>query len=168
MMSECSESSFSAEELPKRRTEISFGGCGFLGVYHAGVGKCVCDHAPQLFSEFEYFYGASAGSISAVFAACRCDPMEAYKWVKKTFEISRKHKLGMFHPSFDLYKRLRAFLNDYLPKNAHRLCRNRVKISLTTFNDRGLPINWLVSDFNTRKELIDVSLHNHMLTSKQY
>ncbi len=156
-MSECSESTVTLEELPKRKLEISFGGCGFLGVYHAGVGKCVCDYAPHLFTEFTCFYGASAGAITAVFAACRSDPMEAYKWVKKIFEASRKYKLGMFHPSFDLYKRLRSFLEDFLPKNAHRLCRNKVKISLTTLSDRGLPINWLVSDFNTRKELINVS-----------
>ncbi len=156
-MSECSESTVTLEELPRRKLEISFGGCGFLGVYHAGVGKCVCDHAPHLFSEFTSFYGASAGAITAVFAACRSDPMEAYKWVKKIFEASRKHTLGMFHPTFDLYKRLRAFLEDFLPKNAHRLCRNKVKISLTTLSDRGLPVNWLVSDFNTRKELINVS-----------
>ncbi len=159
-MSECSESRVSVEELPKRRTEISFGGCGFLGVYHAGVGKCVCDYAPHLFSEFSYFYGASAGSLSAVFAACRCDPMEAYKWVKKTFEASRKYTLGMVSPSFDLYKRLRAFLEDFLPRNAHRLCRGKVEISLTTLSSRGLPVNWLVSDFNTRKELINVCLHS--------
>ena len=29
---------------PKRKLEISFGGCGFLGVYHVGVGKRVVDH----------------------------------------------------------------------------------------------------------------------------
>ena len=136
---------------------MSFGGCGFLGVYHAGVGKCVVDHAPQLFQEFERFYGASAGAICAASAACKSDPMEAYKWVKKTFEASRKYRFGMLHPSFDLYARLRDFLEKFLPRNAHRLCRNLVHISLSTFDERGLPINWLVSDFNTRKELINVS-----------
>ena len=144
------------DERRIRSKKISFGGCGFLGVYHAGVGQSVCDHAPHLFSEFAGFYGASAGAITAVCAACRSDPMEAYKWVKKTFEASRKHYLGMLHPTFDLYARLRAFLEDFLPKNAHRLCRNKVKISLTTLSDSGLPVNWLVSNFNTRKELINV------------
>lgn len=140
----------------KEDLAISFGGCGFLGVYHAGVGQCVCEHAPHLFSKFSTFYGASAGAITAVSAACRCDPMEAYKWVKKTFEASRKTRLGMLHPLFDLYGRLRDFLEEFLPKNAHRLCRNRVKISLTRLGDNGIPTNLLVTDFNTRKELINV------------
>lgn len=145
------------EEGPDRKKlEISFGGCGFLGVYHAGVGQCVCEHAPHLFSEFSTYYGASAGAITAVCAACHSDPMEAYKWVKKTFEASRKYRLGMLHPSFDLYTRLRAFLEEFLPKNAHRMCRNRVKISMTHLNENGIPTNWLVTDFNTRKELINV------------
>lgn len=141
--------------------EISFGGCGFLGVYHVGVGKCVVDHCPHLFDEFSGFYGASAGAITAVCAACRSDPMVPYKWVKKTFEASRKYKLlGTLHPSFDLYGRLRDFLEGFLPENAHKLCRNKVKISLTTFDEqKTLPErkNWLVSNFTTRTELINVS-----------
>lgn len=142
--------------MAKKRFEISFAGCGFLGVYHVGVGKCVVDHAPHLFDEFEGFYGASAGAITAVCAACKSDPMIPFKWVKKTFEALRKHRLGALHPSFDLYKRLRQFLEEFLPSNAHRLCRHKVKISLTTFSG-GKPQNWLVSNFNTRKELINVS-----------
>ena len=143
-------------KIVKGKLQMSFGGCGFLGVYHAGVGKCVVDHAPHLFEEFEHFYGASAGAITAVCAACKSDPMVAYKWVKKTFEASRKYRLGMLHPSFDLYARLRTFLEGFLPKNAHRLCRNRVNISLSVIGERGIPTNWLLTDFNTRKELIDV------------
>jgi len=138
------------------KLEISFGGCGFLGVYHAGVGQAVCDKAPHLFSQFNRFYGASAGAITAVWAACKRDPMEAYKWVKKTFESSRAHSLGMLHPSFDLYKRLEEFLESYLPRDAHRLCRGKVYISLTIISPPGLD-NWLVTDFNTRQELINVS-----------
>ncbi len=142
--------------MEKRRLEISFGGCGFLGVYHVGVGKCVVDHAPHLFDEFQGFYGASAGSLSAVCAACKSDPMVPYKWVKKTFEASRKYRLlGVLHPSFDLYTRLRAFLEDFLPKDAHRLTRDKVRISLTTVEGGKLK-NWIVSNFNTRKELINV------------
>lgn len=151
----------SVYKTPKRKLEISFGGCGFLGVYHVGVGKCVVDLVPHLFDEFSGFYGASAGAITAVCAACRSDPMVPYKWVKKTFEASREYKLlGAFHPSFDLYARLRDFLDSFLPENAHKLCRNKVKISLTCFSEEKTlpePKNWLVSNFTTRTELINVS-----------
>ena len=150
----------SVRKTSKRKLEISFGGCGFLGVYHIGVGKCVVDHVPHLFDEFSGFYGASAGAITAVCAACKSDPMVPYKWVKKTFEASREYKLlGALHPSFNLYGRLREFLEGFLPTDAHMLCRNKVKISMTTFNDQKTlpePRNWLVSNFTTRTELINV------------
>lgn len=141
-----------------KKLQISFGGCGFLGVYHIGVGKCVVDHAPHLFSEFDTFYGASAGAITAVWAACKMDPMTPYKWVRGMFNESTKYWLGMFSPFFDLYSRLRDFLEENLPTRAHRMCRNLVKISLTVIGDNGLPTNWLVTDFNTRNELINVRL----------
>ena len=134
--------------------EISFGGCGFLGVYHIGVGKCFEDKAKHLLNKFSGYYGASAGAICAAFAACKCDPMDSYKWVKKTMEASRNYKLGMLSPFFDLYSRLRAFLEETLPRDAHRRARGKVRISLTTFPEMK---NWVVSDFTTRKELINVS-----------
>lgn len=149
---------FKGKDDANKKLQISFGGCGFLGVYHVGVGKCVVDHAPHLFSEFDAFYGASAGAITAACAACRSDPMIAYKWVRKTFEQSRHHWFGMFSPFFDLYGRLRVFLDKFLPENAHELCRDVVKISLTVVGDNGLPENWLVSDFRTRQELINVRM----------
>lgn len=144
------------QEEGGRKLQMSFGGCGFLGVYHVGVGKCVVDHAPHLFSEFDAFYGASAGAITAVCAACKSNPMVPYMWVKQTFEDSRNHWFGMLSPNFDLYDRLRKFLEDFLPQNAHTLCKNVVKISLSVFGDKGLPVNWLVTDFRTRRELINV------------
>lgn len=134
--------------------EISFGGCGFLGVYHIGVGKCFEDNARHLLKSFKGFYGASAGSICAAAAACRCDSMVAYKWVKKTVEASRVYRMGLLNPQFDLYTRLRTFLESYLPKDAHKRARGKVRISMTTFPDMK---NYVVSDFTTRKELINVS-----------
>ena len=135
------------------RREMSFGGCGFLGVYHLGVAKCIVDLAPHIFDEFG-FYGASAGAMTAVGAVCKCDPMVAYKWVKQMFEESREYRfLGFLHPSFDPSARLRKFKEELLPKDAHRLSRHKLKISLTTLAERK---NWLLSDFTTRKELIDV------------
>ena len=148
---------FKNSHAKNKKLQMSFGGCGFLGVYHCGVGKCVVNHAPHLFSEFDSFYGASAGAITAVCAACKSDPMVAYKWVRKTFEDSRKHWFGMLSPFFDLYSRLRVFLDEFLPPNAHMLCRNVVNISLTVVGDKGLVRNWLISDFRTRTELINVS-----------
>ena len=45
------------------------------------------------------------------------------------------------------------FYGGVLPKDAHRLSRHKLKISLTTLAERK---SLLLSDFTTRKELIDV------------
>lgn len=44
---------------------ISFAGCGFLGVYHIGVASCLQEHAPFLVANAKNIYGASAGALTA-------------------------------------------------------------------------------------------------------
>lgn len=44
---------------------ISFAGCGFLGVYHVGVASCLQEHAPFLVANAKKVYGASAGALTA-------------------------------------------------------------------------------------------------------
>ena len=41
---------------------ISFNGCGFLGVYHVGVASALHHYLPNL--EFNYVCGASAGAMA--------------------------------------------------------------------------------------------------------
>ena len=141
--------------------KISFGGCAALGIYHTGVYKCLTDHAADALDEFEHLYGASAGAFAAVCAACKCDPLMIHEWMMETFKLSKEHSiLGIASPSFNLLSRLRDFLETILPQDAHRLCRNRIHISLSVFDGLRLPKNWLLTDFTTRKELINVR-HQH-------
>lgn len=44
---------------------ISFAGCGFLGIYHIGVASCLQEHAPFLVENARHIYGASAGALTA-------------------------------------------------------------------------------------------------------
>lgn len=45
---------------------LSFAGCGFLGIYHVGVLSCFREYAPQI---LEYkVAGASAGALTATCA----------------------------------------------------------------------------------------------------
>ena len=144
-----------------RSWEISFSGCGLLAFYHAGVGQCVQERAPGMLKKISAYYGASAGAITAVMAACRLDAKKGFTFLKSLHEAGRHWalgRLGVFHPSFDLMRRLREFLNDILPRNAHRMCRGKVHISLTVFPEMR---NWLVTDFNTRAELINVGMKSH-------
>lgn len=51
---------------PRETTwNISFAGCGFLGVYHIGVASCLREHAPFLVANATHIYGASAGALTA-------------------------------------------------------------------------------------------------------
>ena len=143
--------------LEKSNWEISFAGCGLLCFYHAGVGQCVQEKAPELLGKVSAYYGASAGAITAVMAACEIDSKRGFAFLKSIHELGRHWALGrfgVFHPRFKIQQRLREFLNEILPPNAHRMCRGRVHISLTVFPEMR---NWLVTDFNTRAELISVS-----------
>lgn len=52
--------------FPREATwNISFAGCGFLGVYHIGVASCLREHAPFLVANATHIYGASAGALTA-------------------------------------------------------------------------------------------------------
>lgn len=44
---------------------ISFAGCGFLGIYHVGVASCLLEQAPFLVQNARQIYGASAGALTA-------------------------------------------------------------------------------------------------------
>lgn len=52
---------------------LSFAGCGFLGVYHIGVASCLLEKAPYLVKGATRLYGASAGALTAsVLASQAC------------------------------------------------------------------------------------------------
>lgn len=52
--------------FPRETTwNISFAGCGFLGVYHIGVASCLREHASFLVANATHIYGASAGALTA-------------------------------------------------------------------------------------------------------
>lgn len=47
---------------------LSFAGCGFLGIYHVGVAVCFRKYAPHLL--LNKISGASAGAIAACCLLC--------------------------------------------------------------------------------------------------
>lgn len=49
----------------KEGWNLSFAGCGFLGVYHIGVASCLLEQAPYLVRGATKIYGASAGALTA-------------------------------------------------------------------------------------------------------
>lgn len=61
------------EEIVRGRCEmsamnLSFSGCGFLGIYHVGVASAFREYVPQIC--LGKIAGASAGSLAAAALAC--------------------------------------------------------------------------------------------------
>ena len=62
--------------------------------------------------------------------------------------------LGPLTPGYNMMDRLRSELEKILPQNAHKLASGKLFLSATCISDRK---NMLLSEFDTREELIQVS-----------
>ncbi|XP_023342586.1 patatin-like phospholipase domain-containing protein 2 [Eurytemora carolleeae] len=132
---------------------VSFAGCGFLGLYHVGVASCFKTYAPQL-----YLYnvsGASAGSIAALALLADVPLGEMTSNVLRVASEARARTLGPFSPSFNINQILYEGLNRILPEDIHTKVQGRLHISLTKVYDGS---NILVNQFANKEEVIQVVL----------
>lgn len=58
----------SVRDIEYLKMNLSFAGCGFLGIYHVGVAVCFKKYAPHLL--LEKIGGASAGALAACCLLC--------------------------------------------------------------------------------------------------
>ncbi|XP_053250781.1 patatin-like phospholipase domain-containing protein 2 isoform X1 [Podarcis raffonei] len=130
---------------------ISFAGCGFLGVYHIGVASCLQEHAPFLVANAKNIYGASAGALTATALVTGACLGEAGANIIHVSKEARKRFLGPLHPSFNLVKIIRTCLYKTLPDNGHEVASGRLGISLTRVSDGE---NVILSEFSSKEELI--------------
>uniref|UniRef100_A0A3B3WXI2 triacylglycerol lipase n=1 Tax=Poecilia mexicana TaxID=48701 RepID=A0A3B3WXI2_9TELE len=130
---------------------LSFAGCGFLGIYHIGVASCLLEKAPYLVKGATRLYGASAGALTASVLASQACIAKCCEDVIEVAKEARKRNLGPLHPTFNLVKVLRSGLNRDLPSDAHILASGRLCVSLTRVSDGE---NVLVSEFSSKEELI--------------
>ncbi|XP_070298757.1 patatin-like phospholipase domain-containing protein 2 [Salvelinus sp. IW2-2015] len=130
---------------------LSFAGCGFLGIYHIGVASCLLEQAPYLIKGAAKIYGASAGALTASVLASQASIAKCCEDVIETAKEARKRNLGPLHPSFNLVKVIRSGLERDLPANAHTLASGRLCVSLTRVSDGQ---NVIVSEFKSKEELI--------------
>ncbi|XP_071760884.1 patatin-like phospholipase domain-containing protein 2 [Centroberyx gerrardi] len=130
---------------------ISFAGCGFLGIYHVGVASCLLEQAPFLVANARHIYGASAGALTATALVSGVCLGEAGASIIDVAKEARKRFLGPMHPSFNLVKIVRHMLHRTLPPDAHHRATGRLGISLTRVTDGE---NVLVSQFNSKEELV--------------
>uniref|UniRef100_A0A8B9JW03 PNPLA domain-containing protein n=1 Tax=Astyanax mexicanus TaxID=7994 RepID=A0A8B9JW03_ASTMX len=134
---------------------ISFAGCGFLGVYHIGVASCLLEQAPYLIKGANKIFGASAGALTASVLTTQACLEKCCEDVIDVAKEARKRNLGPLHPTFNLVKVVRSGLQRDLPEDAHIRASGKLFISLTRVSDGA---NVLVSDFSSKDELIQVRL----------
>lgn len=134
---------------------ISFAGCGFLGVYHLGVAACLHAHAPHFLRSIKAFAGASAGSLVAAILTTSAPLDKCSDFFVEMTQETQKHRLGPFNPQFDLVGILKKGLELYLPPDCHQLASGRLFISVTGLKDSK---NVIISEFSSKEDLIQVSI----------
>lgn len=134
---------------------ISFAGCGFLGVYHVGVASCLSEHAPFLVANATHIYGASAGALTATALVTGACLGEAGANIIEVSKEARKRFLGPLHPSFNLVKTIRGCLLKTLPDDCYERASGRLGISLTRVSDGE---NVIISHFTSKDELIQANV----------
>ncbi|XP_063233395.1 patanin-like phospholipase domain-containing protein atgl-1 isoform X2 [Bacillus rossius redtenbacheri] len=137
----------------EKKMNLSFAGCGFLGIYHIGVAGCFKKYAPHLISET--ISGASAGAITACCLLCDLPLGELTTITLKVVKQVREKLLGPFSPSFNVHKILQQGLEKGLPEDAHLRVSGKLHISMTRVYDSK---NVVVSEFSSREELIQALL----------
>lgn len=132
---------------------LSFAGCGFLGIYHVGVAVCFKKYAPHLL--LNKISGASAGAIAACCLLCDLPLGEITSNVLRLTREARQHPLGPFSPSFNVQHFLLESLMKFLPDDAHIRVSGKLHISLTRVYDGK---NVIVSQYNSKEDLLQALL----------
>ncbi|XP_037086569.1 1-acylglycerol-3-phosphate O-acyltransferase Pnpla3-like, partial [Pollicipes pollicipes] len=128
---------------------LSFAGCGFLGVYHIGVAACMRRYCPELL--MNRIAGASAGAIAAAALICQTSLSEIMSDLVNVARVIQAHMGGPFSPFVSVPAMLHAGLQKNLPDNAHVLCSGRLHVSVTRLEDGQ---NCILSHFESKEELI--------------
>ncbi|XP_058118803.1 1-acylglycerol-3-phosphate O-acyltransferase Pnpla3-like [Anopheles coustani] len=135
------------------KMNLSFAGCGFLGIYHVGVAVAFKKYAPHLL--LHRISGASAGSLAACCLLCDMPLGEMTSDFFRVVNEARSHSLGPFSPRFNIQTCLLEGLQKFLPPDAHERVNGKLHISLTRVYDGK---NVIVSQFNSREDLLQALL----------
>lgn len=142
------------KEQPSLKQEtgenLSFCGCGFLGIYHVGVATSFRQYAPHL-SNYKVS-GSSAGALAAVAHICGDVTLaQAASDFLRTAIEARSRSLGPFHPAFDINAILTESLQRGLPEDVHLRASGRLHVSLTRVYDGE---NVIINKFDSKEDVI--------------
>ncbi|RVE71374.1 hypothetical protein OJAV_G00051050 [Oryzias javanicus] len=135
----------------EKEWSISFAGCGFMGIYYAGVSSCILERFPGFIQNAKRIYGASAGSLMAAILTLGVPLDKCCADLMHMAREARKHKLGPLHPAYNLLQLVQDCLLRSLPEDAHVQASGKLCVSLTRVSDGK---NLLVSQFSSREDLI--------------
>jgi len=135
------------------KINIAFAGCGFLGLYQTGVVAALSSHGRGFLSKVDRISGASAGSLHATMLVCDSPIDKSLSMVLRAACKVRTniHKI----PWQNLDSEVRLGLDEVLCDDAHKLASSKLYISVTSLEAPVNISNKLVSNFESRVELID-------------
>ena len=137
--------------MEKQRRNISFAGCGFIGIYHVGVSACLQLYAPHLLQN--KIGGSSAGAMVALaLVSGNISLQEMTRKVAMLAYQASNQPLGPFSPTFNLHELLASYFADSLPVDVAEKVSGRLFVSLTKASNKA---NLLVSSFRSKDDLID-------------
>jgi len=137
---------------------VSFGGCGFIGIYHVGVVQCLTEHAPHLLKQ--QICGTSAGAIIAAGLVQGLSPLElTVRWLSIVNGI-RSQTLGALCPSSNLSKLTLSVLNSSLDDDIHIKASNRLHVGVTTMKTSKTK---LINQFSSKAELVEAVMGAHFI-----
>lgn len=148
------------------KTNITFSGAGFLGIYHIGVVSCLKFYGKNLLDKIECFGGSSAGALTACMLLTDMDLEASVQFVMYLASKVHGKMFGPFNFEFDPVARIRKTFMAHLPPNAYKIASGKLHISLTRVSDWE---NVIINEFSSNKELVDVSItHLSMYTTDLY
>ena len=137
----------------EKNLQLTFSGCGFLGIYHLGVVDCLRNRIPNLTDRIDKIYGCSAGCLVGMMLLCDKQMSECLRIVKEVVVELSEIWGGPINPSVNFSGALRKNLDSLLPDNAHEIATGRLFISCTKL----VHTNEMISKFNSKEELITVT-----------
>ena len=148
----------------EKNLELTFSGCGFLGIYHLGVVDCLRKGIPNLTDRIDKIYGCSAGCLVGMMLLCDKQMSECLKVVKDVVVELKELWGGPLNFKVRFADALRKNLNNILPDNAHEIATDRLFISCT----QCIHGNQIISKFDSKEELITVTNIRDVIIKKNY
>jgi len=139
----------------QRALNLSFCGCGFLGMYHLGVAASLLKKGGPLMACVSNVAGASAGALAAALVVTANNKVAVESSASHIQDLAKEIRLqplGALTPGYSFTKTLRNIIEDVLPQNAHLKANGKLHVSLTNITTRK---NELMSDFRSKDELVD-------------